>query len=78
MTKMISTVSCLLPYTVACQKFKYNFIHLKDCHVIPAICYTVYSKDSLFDSIKIAVIKRRVVLEDKHMRLNHVRLQNFL
>ena len=38
--------------TVTCQKFKYNFTHFKDCHVTSAICYTVYSKDSLFNSLK--------------------------
>ena len=55
--------------TVACQKFKYNFTHFKDCHVVSSICYTVYSKDSLFNSLKIAVIKHRVVLKDNYMRL---------
>ena len=57
--------------TVTCQKFKYNFTHFKDCHVIFAICYTVYSKDSLFNSLQITVIKHRVVLKGR-------RLQNFL
>ena len=64
----------VLTPTVACQKFKYNFTHFKDCHVISSICYTVYSKDSLFNSLKIAVIKHRVVLKDNYMRLNHMRL----
>ena len=64
--------------TVTCQKFKYNFTHIKDCHVTSATCYTVYSKDSLFNSLKIAVIKHRVVLKSNHTHLNHVRLQNFL
>ena len=62
---------------MTCQKFKYNFTHFKDCHVIFAICYTVYSKDSLFNSLKIAVIKHGVVLKGNHMRLNHARFQNF-
>ena len=48
----------LYVYTVTCQKFKYNFTHFKDFHVIFAICHTVYSKDSLFSSLKIAVIKQ--------------------
>ena len=64
--------------TVTCQRFKYNFTHFKNYHMISAICYTVYSKDSLFNLFKIAVIKHRVVLKDTYMRLNHVRLQNFL
>ena len=54
-------------HTVTCEKFKYNFTHFKDCHVISAICYTVYSKDSLFNSLKIAVIKHGVVLKSNHM-----------
>ena len=65
-------------HAVTYQKFKYNFTYFKDCHVISAICYTVHSKDSLFNSLKIAVIKHRVVLKGYHMRLNNVRLQNFL
>ena len=43
-------------YTVTCQKFKYNFTHFKDTRVISVICYMVYSKDSLFNSLKISVI----------------------
>ena len=62
---------------MTCQKFKYNFTNFKDCNVISAIYYTVYSKDFLFNSLKIAVIKHRVVLKGNHMRLNHARLQNF-
>ena len=59
-------------YTMTCQKFKYNFTHFKNCHMISVICYTVYPKDSLFNSLKIAVIKHRVVLKGTYMRLNHV------
>ena len=67
-------------YTATYQNFKYNFTYFKDHHVISAICYTMYSKVSLFNSIKIAVIKHKVDLKGNHiiMRLNHVRLQNFL
>ena len=62
-----SMVEYIWHITVTCQKFKYNFTHFTDCHVISAICYTVYSKDSLFISLKIAVIKHRVILKSNHM-----------
>ena len=55
-----------------------SFTHFKDCHVIFALCYTVYSKDFLFNTLKIAVIKHKVVLKGNYMRLQFVRLQNFL
>ena len=55
-----------------------SFTHFKDCHVIFALCYTVYSKHFLFNTLKIAVIKHKVVLKGNYTRLQFVRLQNFL
>ena len=42
--------------------------------VYSAICYTLYSKDSFFNTLKIAVIKFRAFLKGKYVDSNHLRL----
>ena len=63
--------------TVTCQKYKYNFTLFKVYHVISGKCYTLYSKNSLFSTLDIVVIKSWVVLKGNYMHWNHVRLKNF-
>ena len=48
---------------MTCQKFKYNFTHFKNCHMISAISYTVHSKDSLFNSLKNSCYKTQSCFE---------------
>ena len=57
----------LRQHTVTCQKFKYNFTLFQVYYVPSAKCITLYSKNALFDTLDIAVIKYRVVLKGNYM-----------
>ena len=42
-----------------------------------AICYTLYSKDSFYNTLQKAIIKSTAVVKEEYMHLNHARPRSF-